>query len=89
MKSIYVKVDERNRIALTKATKTPYKIYKIRMEGETIILEPVIEAPKEQHWLFKPENKHLLAQLEEGLKQEATISRGSFAQYATDNEEDE
>lgn len=73
MKQIYVKVDERNRIALTKATKNPHKIYKVRAEGETIILEPVIETPKEQHWLLRPENKHLLEKVEESLKQEANI----------------
>lgn len=51
MKQIYLKIDECNRIALTKATKNPYKIYKVRLEGETIILEPVIEASQEQYWL--------------------------------------
>lgn len=74
MKQIYIKVDERNRITLTKATKNPHKIYKVHMKGETIILEPVIETPKEQHWLLKPENKHLLEKVEESLKQEANIS---------------
>jgi len=74
MKQIYVKVDERNRIALTKATKNPYKVYKVHMKGETIILEPVIEASQEQHWLLKPENKQLLEKVEESLKQEANIN---------------
>ena len=46
-----------------------------------MVLEPVVEIPAEEAWLFKPENKHLLEELKKGLKQKGT-SRGSFAKYA-------
>lgn len=43
--------------------------------------EKDIEVPAEEAWLYKPENKEILEHIREGLKQKATINRGSFAHY--------
>lgn len=81
MKRVYVRVDARNRISLTKVTSDlPGSFYAYTEDGK-IILEPIIEMSKEEAWLFEPENKHLLEHLKEGLKQKGTIRRGSFAKY--------
>lgn len=82
MKKIQVWPDARNRVCLTKVfTELPSSFYIYRENGK-IVLEPVVEIPAEEAWLFKPENKHLLEELKKGLKQKGTISRGSFAKYA-------
>lgn len=86
MKKTYVKLDSRNRISLTKVTKalplastaTSFYAY---VEGNRIILEPYTEIPADEAWLFAPENKQILEQVKEGLKQKGTIKRGSFSKY--------
>lgn len=75
---VYVKVDSRNRIVLTQVSKNLSSMYKARIEGATIILEPVIEVPAEEAWLFAPENKKLLTRIKKGLKEGGTIDLGSF-----------
>jgi hypothetical protein len=79
---IYLKVDSRNRISLTKLSKKLSALYKARLSNDQIILEPVREIPAEEAWLFMPENKKILAELKKGLKQKATIDLGSFKKYA-------
>lgn len=79
---VYVKVDSRNRITLTRVSKNLSVLYKIYTKGDTIVLEPVVEVPAGEAWLFKPENKHLLDRLKKGLKQGGTIDLGSFKKYA-------
>lgn len=81
MKNIYLKVDARNRISLTKLTKNVPALYRAYVQDGKIILDPVREMSEEETWLFKPENKELLAHLKESLKQEATIDLGSFKKY--------
>jgi len=82
MKKIRVKLDSRNRICLTKVSKklaTSFYVYEV--EGK-IVLEPLIEIPAEEAWLFKPENKEILKRIQDSFKEEERIDRGSFAKYA-------
>ena len=54
----------------------------------TILLEPLVELPARETWLFK--NKEALASVEKGLKQSAegkTKSLGSFAKHLEDDNE--
>ena len=53
----------------------------MHMKRGKIILEPMIEVPADEAWLFEPQNKDILAKIKNGLKQDGTISRGSFAKY--------
>lgn len=69
----FVKPDSRNRVPLTKATKSLASLYKIYEENGKIILEPVLEIPEEERWLFEPENKEKLEILKRGLSQDGTI----------------
>lgn len=84
MKKHYIKVDSRNRVCLTKIFKNLPELFKAYVQGEKIILEPVREIPENERWLFEPENKEILDQIKEGLKQEGTIDRGSFKKYLKD-----
>ncbi len=68
---IYLKVDARNRVSLTKVSKHLSSMYKARLEKNKIILEPIQEIPEEEAWLFLPENKEILASIKRGLKQKA------------------
>jgi DNA replication initiation complex subunit (GINS family) len=79
--TIYLKVDDRNRISLNKVSKDLSAIYKARMQGNKIILEPVLEVPEDEAWLFLPENKEILARIKKSLTQEATIDLGSFKKH--------
>lgn len=81
MKKVQVKVDSKNRISLSRVTKKlPSSFYAYESAGK-IILEPLIEVPAEEAWLFDPENKEILEAIKEGLRQKGTIKRGSFAKY--------
>lgn len=80
--TVYLKVDSRNRISLTKLSKTLSTLYKARVSNDQIILEPVREVPQEEAWLFLPENKKILVELKKSLKQKAIIDLGSFKKYA-------
>lgn len=71
----YVKIDSRNRITIPKGlSKGLADLYKIYEERGNIVLEPVIEVPKEEKWLFDPQNKELVEGLKKALKQKADIS---------------
>ncbi len=84
MKKTHVRLDSRNRICLTKiAPNLPASFYAY-LENNRIILEPAIEVPADEAWLFKPENKEILEAIKEGLKDKGRISRGSFAKYTKD-----
>ena len=86
MKKIHITVDSRNRITLTKVSQNLAKHFYAYEKRGKIILEPIIEIPAEEAWLFEPQNKEILAKIKEGLQQKGTISRGSFAKYAKDEE---
>jgi len=84
MKKVSVKVDSRNRVSLTKVLKhLASSFYAYEEENGRIILEPIVEIPAQEAWLFKPENKKILEKIKQGLKQKTTgVSRGSFAHHA-------
>lgn len=71
----YVKIDSRNRITIPKGIlKDLAHIYKIYEKGGNIILEPVMEVPQEERWLFDPQNKEIVQELKRALKQKADIT---------------
>ena len=82
MKPIYLKVDSRNRVSLTKLAKDVPALFKAYAKEGKIILEPVHEIPAEEAWLFEAKNKELLDQLKKSLTQEASIDLGSFKKYS-------
>lgn len=68
-------------LAITIATtKISHKKIAAQLKKKTI-LEPMIQVPATEAWLFEPQNKKILAKIKRGLKQDGTISRGSFAKY--------
>lgn len=78
---VYLKPDSRNRVALTKITEHLSSLYRAYSRDGKIILEPVVEIPNEEAWLFLPENKEKLEYLKKSLKQKADIDLGSFKKY--------
>jgi hypothetical protein len=79
---VYLKVDSRNRISLTKVSKHLSNLYKARSEKGRIILEPVQEIPERERWLFAPENREVLEKVKKALREKADIDLGSFKKYA-------
>ena len=81
MEAINLSVDSKNRISLTKLLPevkvSSVKAYK---EDDKIILEPMVEIPAKELWLY--ENKTALKKVKRGLSQKGTVKRGSFAAYA-------
>ncbi|RJR46431.1 MAG: hypothetical protein C4576_10885 [Desulfobacteraceae bacterium] len=81
MEEITLTVDSKNRISLTKllpdAKISSVKAYK---EDDRIILEPMVEIPARELWLYR--NKTALKKVRKGLSQEGSVRRGSFATYA-------
>ena len=81
MGTIKLTVDSRKRISLTKLLPTgkisSVKAYK---EDDRIILEPMVEIPAREVWLY--ENKAALEKVKKGLLQKGTTKRGSFTKYA-------
>ena len=81
-KETVIKIDSRNRITIPKElTKNLSHLYKIYVINEKIILEPIMEIPKEELWLFDPKNKVIVDELKEALKQKANIDKGSFSKH--------
>ena len=81
METINLTVDSRKRISLTKLLPegriSSVRAYK---ENDRIILEPMVEIPAREVWLY--ENKDALEKVKKGLSQKGEIKRGSFAKYA-------
>ena len=70
----YVKIDSRNRITIPKGmVKDLAHLYKIYEKGGKIILEPIMEVPVEEKWLFDPQNKEIVQELKKALKQKANV----------------
>jgi hypothetical protein len=70
----YVKIDSRNRVTLPKSvTKELANLYSVYTEGRTIILEPVMDVPEEERWIFDPKNKEIVDKIKRALKQKANI----------------
>lgn len=81
METIKLTVDSRKRISLTKLLpKGKISSVKAYKEEDRIILEPMVEIPAREVWLFK--NKAALEKVKKGLLQKGTIKRESFAKYA-------
>jgi hypothetical protein len=80
METINLTVDSRKRISLTKLLPegkiSSVKAYK---QDDRIILEPMVEVPAREVWLY--ENKTALKKVKTGLSQKGTIKRGSFEKY--------
>ena len=81
METIKLTVDSRKRVSLTKLLPegniSSVRAYK---DDQRIILEPMVEIPAREAWLYK--NKAALDKVRKGLSQKGTIKRGSFAKYA-------
>ena len=70
----YVKIDSRNRVTLPKSvTKELANLYTVYKKGSAIILEPVMDVPEEERWIFDPKNKEIVEKIKRALKQKANI----------------
>ena len=82
-----VRPDAKGRITLGALAKG-ISSFRVRQEkGGKIVLEPFVEIPAREHWIFK--NPKALAMLEQGLRESAegkTVRMPSFAQYANDED---
>jgi hypothetical protein len=89
-----VNMDDKQRVSLarilSKEEKENHYSFRMYRDGAKIVLEPVIEVPAKDHWIYK--NPDALASLMKGIK-DAEEGRlhdlGSFAQYTTDGDEEE
>jgi hypothetical protein len=81
MNVISLTVDSKKRISLTKLL-PPGNIRSVQAytEGHRIVLEPMMEVPVEEAWLF--ENKDALRKVLTGLSQKGSVKRGSFTRHA-------
>ena len=81
MNVINLTLDSKKRISLTKLL-PPGNIRSVRAytEGPRIVLEPMIEVPVEEAWLF--ENRDALKKVLTELSQKGSVKRGSFAKHA-------
>ncbi len=81
MDMISLTVDSKKRVSLSKLL-PPGNIRSVRAytDGFKIVLEPMVEVPIEDAWLF--ENRDTLKKVLTGLSQEGSIKRGSFAKFA-------
>ena len=81
MTAINLSVDSRKRVSLTRLL-PPGNIRSVQAytEGHRIVLEPMMEVPVEEAWLF--ENKNALKKVLTGLSQKGSVKRGSLAKYA-------
>ncbi len=81
MNVISLTVDSKKRISLTKLL-PPGNIRSVRAytDGLRIVLEPMMEVPVDEAWLFK--NRDSLKKVLTGLSQKGSVKRGSFAKYA-------
>ena len=81
MRKIELKLDSRNRICLTKLSDhLPSRFVAYEQKGR-IILEPLVEIPASEAWIFEPQNRKLLEEVKKGLEQKGTIDRGSFKKH--------
>jgi len=78
---ISLTIDSKKRISLTKLL-PPGNIRSVRayIDGPRIVLEPMMEVPVEEAWLF--ENRNAFKKVLTGLSQKGSVKRGSFAKYA-------
>jgi hypothetical protein len=81
METIKLTVDSKKRVSLTKLL-SGGKISSVRAykENDRIILEPMVEIPAREVWLYQ--NKAALEKVKKGLSQKGTVKRGAFSKYA-------
>jgi len=81
MNPISLTLDSKKRVSLGKLLPAG-NIRSVRAytEGHRIVLEPMMEVPVEEAWLF--ENKDSLKKVLTGLSETGSVKRGSFAKYA-------
>jgi hypothetical protein len=87
-----VHMDDKQRICLTrmltKEEREELSAFRMYRNGAKIILEPVVEVPEKDHWIYK--DPKALASLMKGIK-DAEEGRlhdlGSFAKYVKDDEQ--
>ena len=81
MEAVKLVVDSRKRISLTKLLPEG-RISSVRAsrENDRIILEPMVEIPAREAWLYA--NKDALERVRRGLSQKGKVKRGSFAKFA-------
>lgn len=81
MDVISLTIDSKKRISLTKLL-PPGNIRSVRAyaKGHRIVLEPMMEVPVEEAWLFQ--KKDALKKVLTGLSQKGSVKRGSFARHA-------
>lgn len=84
MPELRLHLDSRKRITLSKLLPDlPISSVKAYMEGNKIVLEPMVEIPANEAWLYyAPES---LEAVKTGLSQPATHDLGSFAKFANDD----
>jgi predicted transcriptional regulator len=83
---ITLRPDSKGRITLGKLAEG-ISSFRVHREADgRVILEPYVEIPKRERWLYK--NPKALAALEAGIADAAAgrlVSMGSFAKYANDD----
>ena len=80
-----VRPDAKGRITLGHVADGVSSYRVIRGKHNAIILEPLVEVPAHEKWLF--DNKHALQQVKKGLEDSAkgrVKERGSFSKYIDD-----
>jgi len=84
MQEFRLPFDSRKRITLSKLLPDlPISSMKAHLDGNKIVLEPMIELPVEESWLYQaPES---LKAVKTGLSQTSKHELGSFAKFANDD----
>lgn len=89
-KEIKLPLDTRNRVCLTQLLPKNLQIssYRAHMEGDKIILEPMVEIPSEEHWLYK--NPKAMASVKKGLNdiKEGRVGelKRDFSEFVNDDQ---
>ena len=83
MKTVNLSVDSRKRISLSKLLPDlPVSSVRAYLDDGKIILEPMVEIPAREAWLYQ--NEKAIESVRTGLSEKGTIKRNSFAEYAED-----
>jgi microcompartment protein CcmK/EutM len=81
MKTVNQSTDSRKKISLNKLLPDrPVSSVKAYLQDDKIILEPMVEIPAREAWLYQ--NEIALNKVKTGLSEKGIINRGSFAKYA-------
>lgn len=89
-KQVKLPLDTRNRVCLTQFLPENLDIssFRAHQEGNKIILEPLVEIPSDEHWLYK--NPKAMASVMKGLEdiKEGRISEldRDFSKFVNDDE---